>query len=125
MKKISVFLFALFALLLVNGTASAQIAKFLAKVGIQTEVTEKRTENSKTYYLGNNKYRAEISIGAVHYKDDYKDADEQFKDIDLTWVNGKITKAPYTLERIGNKIIVLDKKTGQTGTIDDFIRCLF
>ena len=82
------------------------------------DIISKRTENAKTYNIGGNKFRQEICIGAVHYKDDYSDKAEQFKDIDLTWVNNKITKAPYTLERIGNKIIVLDKKTGQTGTIE-------
>ena len=82
------------------------------------ELIGKRTENAKTFDLGKGKFRQEICIGAVHYKDDYKDAKEQFKDIDLTWKDNKITKAPYTLERIGNKIIVFDKKTGQTGTIE-------
>ena len=88
------------------------------KKEIQIEIINTRTENAKTYDLGKGKFRQEICIGAVHYKDDYKDAKEQFKDIDLTWKDNKITKAPYTLERIGNKIIVLDKKTGQTGTIE-------
>lgn len=82
------------------------------------ELIEQRTENSKTFDLGNGKRRTEICIGALHYKDDYKDEKEQFRDIDLTWVNNKITKAPYTLERIGNKINVLDKKTGKTSSIE-------
>lgn len=88
------------------------------KVSINSEVINKRTENSKTFDLGNGNFRQEICIGAVHYKDDYNDEKELFKDIDLTWENNKITKAPYTLERVGNKITVFDKKTGQTGTIE-------
>jgi hypothetical protein len=83
-----------------------------------SEIISKRTENSKTFDLGNGNFRQEICIGAVHYKDDYNDEKELFKDIDLTWENNKITKAPYTLERVGNKITVLDKKTGKTGTIE-------
>ena len=82
------------------------------------EVISLRTENAKVFDIGADQRRAEICIGAVHYKDDYADAHEQFKDIDLTWVDNKITKAPYTLERIGNKIIVTDKKTGNTSSIE-------
>jgi hypothetical protein len=96
------------------------------KLAEGTELVSKRSENSKTFFAGIVKkdgkdvvkYRQEICIGALHYKDDYKDEKEQYKDIDLTWANNKITTAPYILERIGNKIIVLDKKTGQTGTIE-------
>jgi hypothetical protein len=79
------------------------------------EVIEKRTENSKTTYLGKtgkaDKYAVNISMGAVHYKDNYFDEREQWKDIDLTFVNGKITKAPYELTVDGNSITVRDKKT--------------
>ena len=85
---------------------------------LKIEILNDRTENSKTYDIGNGKKIAEICIGAIHYKDDYKDEKEQFKEIDLTWVDNKITKAPYTLERVGNKINVLDKKTGKTSSIE-------
>ena len=88
------------------------------KKEIQIEIINTRTENAKTFDIGNGKRRAEICIGALHYKDDYKDEKEQFKDIDLTWVNNKVTKAPYILERVGNKINVLDKKTGKTSSIE-------
>lgn len=80
------------------------------------EVIEKRTENSKTYYLGkvgkNDKYALDVSMGAIHYKDNYNSSTEQWKDIDLTWNNGKITKAPYELTIDGNSVTIRDKKTG-------------
>jgi hypothetical protein len=79
------------------------------------EVVEKRTENSKTTYLGkvgkDDKYALDVSMGAIHYKDDYNSG-EQWKDIDLTFENGKITKAPYELTVDGQSITVRDKKTG-------------
>jgi len=82
---------------------------------IGQEVVEKRTENSKTTYLGKvgnkEKYALEVSMGPIHYKDNYNDPNEQWKDIDLTWENGKITKAPYELTVDGNSITVRDKKT--------------
>ena len=88
------------------------------KKEIQIEIINTRTENAKTFDIGNGKRRAEICIGAVHYKDDYNNASEQFKNIDLTWVDNKITKAPYILERIGSKIVVTDKKTGNISSIE-------
>jgi hypothetical protein len=78
------------------------------------EVIEMRQENSKTTYLGkvgkDDKYALDVSMGAIHYKDDYNSS-EQWKDIDLTFENGKITKAPYELTVDGQSITVRDKKT--------------
>uniref|UniRef100_A0A6M3K4T6 Carbohydrate-binding module family 96 domain-containing protein n=1 Tax=viral metagenome TaxID=1070528 RepID=A0A6M3K4T6_9ZZZZ len=78
------------------------------------EIIEKRTEDSKTYSLGDNKYRA--VIGVSHYKNDYNDPEEIWKDIDLTIKDGKLTTAPYDLT-IGETIFYRDKKTGSTVTI--------
>ena len=83
-----------------------------------SEIVEKRTENSKTYDLGNGKYSIDISGGAIHYKDNYADSKEQWKDIDLTWVGNRITKAPYELTLENNRITVRDKKTGDVSIIE-------
>ncbi|MFA5396244.1 MAG: LamG domain-containing protein [Methanogenium sp.] len=82
------------------------------------ELTSLRTENSKTFRVANNKNRLETSMGAIHYKDDYKNSNEEWKDIDLTWKNNKITKAPYELTRNGNKATIRDKKTGEISSIE-------
>jgi hypothetical protein len=79
------------------------------------EIIEKRTENSKTVYLGKvgkyDKFAVDISIDAIHYKDNYADDNEQWKDIDLTIINGKMDKAPYELTINGNMVTMRDKKT--------------
>ena len=82
------------------------------------EIIEKRGENSKTYDLGKGKYRL-VTGGTMHYKDNYNDLSELWKEIDLTFVDGKITKAPYELTTdIPNKSITMkDKKTGKITTI--------
>lgn len=80
------------------------------------ELIEKRTENSKTYYLGDGKCRRVIS-GAVHYKDNYEDKSEQWKDIDLTFVDSRIIKAPYILEVNELSITLTSKKTGTIQTL--------
>ena len=85
---------------------------------VAPELIKRPSENAIDYPIGNGKRRLEICIGALNYKDNYEDDNEPYKPIDLTWKDNKITKAPYTLERIGNKIIVLDKKSGKTGTIE-------
>ena len=82
------------------------------------EIVERRTENTKTYWLGGSKMQSVISMGAIHYKDNYADSNEQWKDIDLTWNANYIGKAPYELWLEGNKITVRDKKTGEITTIE-------
>ena len=94
--------------------AVADSGKQVLPVG---EIVSQRTENSKTTYLGNGKYSLDSSIGVIHYKDDYSNASEQWKDIDLTMVNGKVTKAPYELTLNGLNVTVKDKKTGAITTI--------
>ena len=39
------------------------------KYAVGDEVVELRAENSKTKWLGGDRYSAEISTGAVHYKE--------------------------------------------------------
>jgi hypothetical protein len=82
------------------------------------ELINQRSENTKTYDLGNGTFRQETCIGAIHYKDDYKDNSEQWKEIDLTLVDGKITKAPYILEIKGNEVTVTDKKSGKVSVVE-------
>jgi hypothetical protein len=63
------------------------------------EMVEKRTRNSKTYSLGQNRYSCDVSIGAIHYKDNPTDETEPWQDIDTTIsVDGKVRKAPYDLD---------------------------
>ena len=84
------------------------------------EIISARTQNTKTYDLGNNRKRAEISMGFVHYKNDYSDPNEEYKDIDIVWEGNKITKAPYILEVNDLEITFTSKKTGtvQKMTLD-------
>jgi hypothetical protein len=90
-----------------------------AQVKAGDEIIAERTENAKKYYLGDNSYAVEASLSALHYKDNYSDDQEQWKDIDLTFANGEITRAPYILTVDGkNKAFtVYDKKTGKTTSI--------
>ena len=81
------------------------------------ELAEKRQENSKTFDVGGGKRQLAISMGAVHYKDNYA-SDELWKDIDLTWDGNKITKAPYELTREDKKLTIRDKKSGEVSTIE-------
>jgi len=81
------------------------------------EIVTLRQENSKTVNLLSGDRQLRISMGAIHYKDDYT-SDEQWKDIDLRWEGNKITKAPYELTLDGNKITIRDKRTGQVSTIE-------
>uniref|UniRef100_A0A6M3JX91 Putative tail protein n=1 Tax=viral metagenome TaxID=1070528 RepID=A0A6M3JX91_9ZZZZ len=82
------------------------------------ELLNSRTENSKTHNVGVGKRQLTVSMGAIHYKDDYSSAIEPWKDIDLTWEGNRITKAPYELTLDGQKITIRDKKSGDTSTIE-------
>jgi hypothetical protein len=80
------------------------------------EIISERTETSKKYYLGDNSYALDVSLSAIHYKDNYQDKSEQWKDIDLIFDDqNSITKAPYelTVDTGNYSITVKDKKTGQ------------
>lgn len=82
-----------------------------------TEIISMRTENSKTFNLGKSQYRAEISSVALHYKNDYQSKSEQWKDIDTTIKDGKVTAAPYELIIDGLTIMVRCKRTDSTITL--------
>jgi hypothetical protein len=82
------------------------------------EITSLRTENSKDYSLGGGKFQRVITGQPQHYKDDYKDTKEAWKNIDLTIVNGRVDKAPYIMVIDGNKVSVTDKKTGQQSVVE-------
>lgn len=77
-----------------------------------------RTSNSKTFDARNGKKQLVVDIGDVHYKDNYADTEEQWKDIDLTWEGNRITKAPYELTLEGNKATIRNKRSGEVSTIE-------
>ncbi|MBA7566414.1 hypothetical protein ES708_08105 [subsurface metagenome] len=85
---------------------------------IPKELIERRTANSKTFDLGKGRRQLVAHIGDVHYKDNYADLSERWKDIDLTWEGNRITKAPYELVHTGKKLTLKDKKTGEVSTIE-------
>ncbi len=82
------------------------------------EILSLRQENSKTFDIGKGKKRLDIFMGAVHYKDDYTNSNEAWKDIDLAWEGNRITKAPYELTLDGQKLTVKNKKTSEVSTIE-------
>ncbi len=86
---------------------------------MRIEVNEKRTECSKTFYIGGSQYTLEAHGGPIHYKDNYADLTEPWKDSDYTIVNGKITKAPYelTIDEAKLSVTFKDKKTGEIITL--------
>ncbi len=81
------------------------------------EIIGLRQENAKTFWVDSKKKQLQVSIGAIHYKDDYA-SDEQWKDIDLTWELNRITKAPYELTLDGQKLTIRDKRSGEVSTIE-------
>ena len=81
------------------------------------EVILLRTEGSKTWDLGNGKYAVDTTIGSIHYKNDYNDSDEIWKEIDTTIVNSEIKKAPYDLKIDGYSIYIKDKRSGSEASI--------
>lgn len=83
------------------------------------ELLSLRQENGKTFAVnGGGKRQLVVSIGAIHYKDNYANKFEQWKDIDLTWEGNCIKKAPYELTLEGNKATIRDKKSGEVSTIE-------
>ena len=82
------------------------------------EIINKRTENAKTYNLGKGRFASDISLGAIHYKDNYSDSKEFWKPIDLTIVNRRMDKAPYILEVKDNRTTVTCKKTGLQSVVE-------
>lgn len=90
---------------------------------IGQEVVSMRSETTKTIYWGEvdggSKYSVVANTAAVHYKNDYTNPTEQWKDIDTTIINGRVDKAPYTLtiDYSNKSVTVVDKKTGGTTTL--------
>jgi hypothetical protein len=82
------------------------------------EIITRRREASKTFDLGKGKKRLEAYQGPIHYKDHYDDPEEPWKDIDLTWEDNKILKAPYTLVHEGNQITVTNKRDGEVHLLE-------
>jgi hypothetical protein len=84
-----------------------------------TEIVGERTENSKTYDNHDGTRGLTSYIGVIHYKDDYASADERWKDIDTTIVNGRVDKAPYvmSIDYASGIVTIKDKKTGAITTI--------
>jgi len=82
------------------------------------EIVELRQENSKTFQMEDGKRQLVVSMGAVHYKDNYTNESESWKDIDLTWNQGYVGNAPYELWLDGNLVTVKYKRTGEVTTIE-------
>lgn len=78
------------------------------------ELIAERKENSKTFDLGNGRRGLDISIGAIHYKDNYGNRQEQWKDIDTRIVDGRVDKAPFilTIDAANKSIHVKSKCDG-------------
>ena len=88
-------------------------------VEIGEEYLSKRTENTKTFKLSKNANRIVSSIGAVHYKLDYSNPTDVWRNIVTNIVNGKVSKAPYNLEinETDKSFNVTDKRTGKITTV--------
>lgn len=83
------------------------------------EIVEMRTETSKTYSLGIDKFRYVGSVGAIHYKDNYSGSYDTWKNIDLSWQGNQVINAPYTLTINPDTYLVFirDKRTDSTVSI--------
>lgn len=83
------------------------------------EVEVARTENSKRFLQSDGQVRVEVHLSAIHYKDNYDDPEEPWKDIDTTIVNGRVDKAPFTLviDEKNLSATMTDKKTGEVTTV--------
>lgn len=82
------------------------------------EVISLRLEESKTFDTGNGVYLVQIGGMLPHWKEDYSDLTEPWKECDLTFKDGRIDKAPYILVADRNKITVTDRKTGKETVIE-------
>jgi len=82
------------------------------------EIIEHRRVNGKCFDLGGGKQRLEISTGPIHYKENYDDPAEMWKDIDLRWRGNVIDRAPYILVHNGKSISVTNRRTGEVRTLE-------
>ena len=64
------------------------------------EVLNWRTKNSKTFWLGGDKFQQRIKMHPVHYKGN----DGTWNDLDPTIVDGVLTKSPYYARILPGKI---------------------
>jgi hypothetical protein len=70
-----------------------------------TEIIQLRRGSSKTFDLGNGEKRVSTLLGAVHYKDNYQDNAEDWKEIDLTIdEDNRVTSAPYNVEIFSDRV---------------------
>jgi len=103
-----ILILTLFMACLVPFGAQAQEPK---SITTPVEIVNLRTEDSKTYDLGNGYRQLVLNSAPIHYKDDYTNPYEQWKDIDLTIKDGDLLTAPYYLFIDGLTITVRDKRT--------------
>lgn len=82
------------------------------------ELIELRGETSKTYDFGGRKRRLITGGGIQHWKQDYSDKSEEWKECDLRWDGNRIEKAPYVLVRDGSKITFTDRKTRERTVLE-------
>jgi len=72
------------------------------------EVVSKRQERSKTFSMGNAKFRLVHSLGVIHYKENYLDVQGVWKEIELGIEDRGdkfvINKAPYNLVIFKDKV---------------------
>lgn len=92
------------------------------------EIEKRRTRNSKTHLLeelpdGRKRYALDVTIGAIHYKDNPKDEAELWKDIDTTIsANGKVRTAPYDLDVYLDGMPGFHYKSKESGEFDIRLR---
>jgi hypothetical protein len=86
----------------------APVAIAPAKVG--SEVTPKRTENSKTFRHSDGSCTWGGTTGSIHYKEDYSDAKEEWKDIAPSYVEDKGEYLEYS--RMPAIVRIYKDKTG-------------
>ena len=86
---------------------------------IGEEIIDLRSEYSKTVYLGNSRFGVTTYTAPIHYKFNYNDDSEVWKNIDTTIRDGRIDSAPYTLVIDYDKyqITFTNKKDGSTTTL--------
>jgi len=86
-------------------------------ISSQEDVVSLRTETSKTYNLGNSRFQTVVGLESIHYKDNYSNTEEPWKDIDLTWVGNSVTQAPYIIDRSKGTYTIRNKRTDEIVSI--------
>ena len=77
---------------------------------IKQEMVELRTQTSKTYYLGGNKYSMDIKVGSVHYKENPGDTIGAWKEINNQFVPA-VAPWNWQMTQDGYKTYVLNNFT--------------